>query len=446
MKSVLAFRSWLVGVALVMAAPCVTALEPLPPKPATPIPQGEVSPEQYQSLTALLQSLQASELPPGMLEQIRRMMTENPNANQRQMFDQLLRNQPELQDPVKRDELRRSMENWKKQMEQGRNLPKIDIEQPKFPPGQDLPGFDEKLPNREIPNFEPPNRFPPRNFDPEFPDPFRNPQDRDREARQKQMETAMRFWQQNIGPLDNNPAMKNLIADMFTGSSSLDPKTAEGLADIFKGIEADGANPEWLTKGAGKLFENWEPSMLGFKFSDLKRMDLPDVGGVGGGWSAPSTGGMSVPSAGGWSGGGMPSGEGSWLSVVLFVLVLVGALLLWRFWPLLMGDDVRRARPIPLPGLGAWPVDPRQIADRESLVRAFEYLSVLVCGNGAKVWNHVTIATALQRVSVDAADAAEPLARLYALARYTPAGEPLPPAALAEARRHLCRLAGVSAS
>jgi hypothetical protein len=91
-------------------------------------------------------------------------------------------------------------------------------------------------------------------------------------------------------------------------------------------------------------------------------------------------------------------------------------------------------------------VDPRHITDREALVKAFEYLSVLVCGRGARVWNHVTIASALERAVPQAEALADPLARLYAVARYTPADEPLPPGAIAEARGYLCDLAGVSAA
>jgi hypothetical protein len=91
-------------------------------------------------------------------------------------------------------------------------------------------------------------------------------------------------------------------------------------------------------------------------------------------------------------------------------------------------------------------VDPRSIADREALIQAFEYLSVLMCGGGARTWNHVTIASALERAVPQAEALADPLARLYAVARYTPADQPLPPGAVAEARGYLCELAGVPAA
>lgn len=125
-------------------------------------------------------------------------------------------------------------------------------------------------------------------------------------------------------------------------------------------------------------------------------------------------------------------------------MVAAVGLVLWWLWPKLMARG--EPGPRPLPGLGPWPVDPRHIADREALVKAFEYLSVLVCGGGARVWNHLTIASALERAVPQAEALADPLARLYAVARYTPAYEPLPPGAIAEAREYLCELAGVSAA
>ena len=77
------------------------------------------------------------------------------------------------------------------------------------------------------------------------------------------------------------------------------------------------------------------------------------------------------------------------------------------------------------------------------MVLAFEYLTVLLCGLDARSWNHVTIAQALGAMSADE-PTDEMIARLYALARYSPGTEALSAGDLAEARRLACRLAGVS--
>jgi hypothetical protein len=83
------------------------------------------------------------------------------------------------------------------------------------------------------------------------------------------------------------------------------------------------------------------------------------------------------------------------------------------------------------------------VTTRSDLIQAFEYLSVLLCGSQARTANHLALADALQQIT-GSRSVAEPLAHTYALARYTPVSEPLPPETIAEARQHLCRLAGVT--
>jgi hypothetical protein len=125
--------------------------------------------------------------------------------------------------------------------------------------------------------------------------------------------------------------------------------------------------------------------------------------------------------------------------VIMLVLMAVAAFLIWRYFPTHRGvtrDKLDLSR-------RPWPVDPRAVADRESLVRAFEYLSIVLCGDAARVWNHRTIAVALDSRVAGAENVSHELASLYELARYTPANEPLSPEALASARRSLCQLAGI---
>src|SRR5262249_26264590 len=45
--------------------------------------------------------------------------------------------------------------------------------------------------------------------------------------------------------------------------------------------------------------------------------------------------------------------------------------------------------------LGPWPVNPSAVRTREELVRAFDYLSLLLLGSDARHWNHRQIADRL---------------------------------------------------
>ena len=139
--------------------------------------------------------------------------------------------------------------------------------------------------------------------------------------------------------------------------------------------------------------------------------------------------------------GGLSTG-GSWWSVVLFVLIAGGGLVLWWLWPRLMqGGDPKTA-----PDAAATlDIDPNGVIDRETLIKVFEALSLSLIGDDAKVWTHSTLGAALREYLATNPSAADRLALIYALARYTPAEEPLPPGNLQEARTHLGTLAGVPA-
>jgi hypothetical protein len=95
--------------------------------------------------------------------------------------------------------------------------------------------------------------------------------------------------------------------------------------------------------------------------------------------------------------------------------------------------------------LGPWPVRPEAVRTRDELVRAFEYLALLLLGPAARSRNHVEIAANL---GMDAGRraAAERLAGLYEQARYAPPDEVLPDADLAAARADLSLLARVAAA
>jgi hypothetical protein len=130
-----------------------------------------------------------------------------------------------------------------------------------------------------------------------------------------------------------------------------------------------------------------------------------------------------------------------------FFLVLVGAamvaLIVWYsrgWWQEALAKRLAALR------LGPWPVRPEEVATRADLVRAFEYLALLLLGPSARTCNHLELARRIsQRPTLQAdrnREAAEELARLYEQARYTPPDERLPDELMSRARRELSYLAG----
>src|SRR5262249_10935361 len=174
---------------------------------------------------------------------------------------------------------------------------------------------------------------------------------------------------------------------------------------------------DWVDKAGGGdswKFSEWS---LGWGRSDT------DVGSggsssSGGSWGARrSSSSSSSPSgSGGVVLGGAGEG-GAWLPLVLLAAVLIGGLLLWKY---LYFRDAKAGTVYDLGGLGPWPIDPRAIATREDLVKAFEYLSVLICGPAARMWTHGTIASALADLATTPSEAAVILAPPHEPARYPP--------------------------
>jgi hypothetical protein len=270
--------------------------------------------------------------------------------------------------------------------------------------------------------------------------PAKPPGTNDLPVNRPDLEKLIGFWETNVGPLDDTPALKRAILDLANSSQiapgkggSLDAPTGDGgwLSLLEKqGSEAGGFGKlDWLDKpfqGGG----SWKLPELGLKdWAPSISNSLPSM-------PAPSIPSPSLPSGG----VDLPGGDVSLTPLLVVLAIGVAAYLAWRYWPALSdrdGEKLDLSR-------GPWPVDPRFVNDREALVRAFEFLSVLLCGDAARVWNHRTIAAAL-RAKVAGADAvADELAGLYEVARYTPASEPLPADALPAARRCLCHLAGVN--
>jgi hypothetical protein len=140
---------------------------------------------------------------------------------------------------------------------------------------------------------------------------------------------------------------------------------------------------------------------------------------------------------------GRTEGVGAAGRVVLLVAAVLAALL---GWGLLRRQGLGLLRPAAASAwrLGPWPVRPEAVSTRDELVRAFEYLALLLLGPVARNRNHRDIAADLVAADATRRGAAERLAALYEQARYAPPDEALPDAELAAARADLSRLAGVA--
>lgn len=262
------------------------------------------------------------------------------------------------------------------------------------------------------------------------------------------------LWENNFGSIDKTPALKQSLVDMFSGEgkspwdgSNPNGNPWNGGNGMKPGQQKPWLDPNGPNGGNQSGFVGWLKNTSANPPSWWKNMTTgwnkpniqPPNMNPNNGWSPPqySGGGFNT---GGFSGGDLSSGAIPVVILVAAVVAAVAGFLIWRYWPQI---QAKLNQPKAIPGLGPWTIDPRDVRDRETLVRAFEYLSVLICGDGARVWNHQTIADAFRENVPGAAPFADPLARLYALARYSPANEPIDAQDIAEARGYLCRLAGV---
>ncbi|MFM8270994.1 MAG: hypothetical protein ACKODX_01475 [Gemmata sp.] len=312
------------------------------------------------------------------------------------------------------------------------NPPKFEHPPPP-PKAENPPGPGPNAPLPADPPAEPNRKFDPNNpLGPVEESP-------ENKIRARAAETATALWEKNVGPIDESPAVKRAILDLVSDPEAMDALTdgkgnsifdmfrdadGEGLKDLFAGI--DGKGWEWPKLDFNFNF-NWGNSR-NIDLPDAPRRQRPDYSADRRGFSWGDKwldiGGLRVP----------------WVPVLLLLGAVVAAVLWWK-WAALFpaADRVRYAAG----GLGPWPVDPRSIGTREDVVKAFEHLSVLICGPAAKTWTHSTIAGELTALAATHGETAVKLARLYELARYAPLDEPLTRAELVEARRLVCDLAGV---
>ncbi len=402
-----------------------------------PLPTGTSDPEALKRLAALLgPGSSTPPLEPKMLELVEKFLksTENdPAARQRllELGRQQAKDNPEL---LKRNNPNLNNDDLKK-LAEGLGKPGDPI--PQLPKPGSKPSLPQTnpvgtppnppLPGQNLPGQQPPIKS-------QFPNQPRSGKQSGRgDPNSEQVQGAVQMWEQTVGPIDSTPAVKDAIVDLFgngTGGPNERPFWDNPDFNGSQSTKAPSNSGTWsFLNGSNWTTPSW-----------LKNINSPTASTP----TAPQSGfnAPSAPSIGGFGSVGL-AGLGTVGTVILVLIIgAVIGFLIWKFLPLI--QEARNRRLQPLPGQGPWPVDPRTIRDRPGLVLAFEYLSILVCGNGAVVWNHMTIAEALRSALPDREHLAEPLARLYAVARYTPLREEIPESAYAEARHCLCQLAGVT--
>ncbi|MBY0459906.1 MAG: hypothetical protein K2V38_21515, partial [Gemmataceae bacterium] len=226
----------------------------------------------------------------------------------------------------------------------------------------------------------PPEPNDPNKFDPENPlgKPKENPQD----GRTKAAQTATALWEKNVGPIDESPAVKRAIYDLVSDREVMDSLTdangknlfdmfnldgGDGFGDLFGGKDGIGGKWEW-PKLDWKL--DWAPKVnVGEprerpRWPDVRTPDSPRSNWLNG-MGSFNLGGLQVP----------------WLLFLVLLVLVVVAVVWWKRDQLFAFGP---REPIIPHGLGPWPLDPRAINTREDIVKAFEYLSVLICGPAAK--------------------------------------------------------------
>lgn len=216
-------------------------------------------------------------------------------------------------------------------------------------------------------------------------------------------------------------------------------KIFRDLGRSFAGAStrAKGDEPSWASR-LGKLDglkalapPSWRPNV-----------SMPRVNwGSGSSWSLGRMPSIGTPAVSGSPAAGDLWKVLLWLGAAGLVVLIGWRVLSWR------KDAAGRASGPGVWRLGPWPIHPTAIRTREDLVRAFEYLSVLLLGPKARSWNHRDIAAQLGtdlRASEARRRAADHLAEVYERSRYAPLTDPLPDADLAAARHDLCLLAGVA--
>jgi hypothetical protein len=260
--------------------------------------------------------------------------------------------------------------------------------------------------------------------------PERPPIDPAEQSRKRELANQLAEWAERF-PRDklpesvrNSPAVK----DAFQ-------RLTEAAADALRSpTGADGLDALTRLETRFQSVREWLPKEMP---AALRSLHLPDLSRFAPNVRVPQfeVSPPTLPSAPHFGGPGVDARSAA--NVLLAgIAVVVVAVVAWRLFGGRLSPTVGGRQPI-----GPWPLDPMSVGTRAELIRAFEYLSLLRCGEPARTWHHLAIAECLGGIETDRQAAAARLAELYEQARYAPAaaGEP----DWSTARGPLSLLAGV---
>jgi hypothetical protein len=382
----------------------------LPPPPS-------LTPQQLQKLKELFEKNDPQSLQqrlnndPELERWLRQIAKDHPDLGQ--AMNNRLTGNPEGNDPASGDRLREMFRKMQSDLAQrgtgaNPNLPNITGGPPGTPPSQ--PGTIPPPPGTSLPPIGGAGEIPR----------LKAPT----EDRLRNLTRGLdRFLPKTT---TDNSTVKRLMSDLGKSDFS---KTA---SDRFR----RGPQVSWdkignRLKGSGRFLDR-NLGRINFgggpRISSRKLPQMPN---------APSL--PSVGSPGGPSMGGVQLGSTATALMVLVVMALAG-FLLWRY---LIRQAGNRKTSLADEALGPWPVDPKRIATRAELVRAFDYLALLQCGRDAKMWHHRHVANRLGGDDGKRTQTAGSLADVYEHARYAPLRDDLAGDRIDRARRDLCFLAGV---
>jgi hypothetical protein len=235
----------------------------------------------------------------------------------------------------------------------------------------------------------------------------------------------------NSSAAANNSRWMRSFTDALGNSPLTDSDSLRSFVSSLSENQRAGAPARDDRKSEDNTWDN-SLSRLGRHLPD--KVDMPDTT-----WSTPRAD-IRTPSAGA---GADTGGEGLAMAALIIVIAALSVFAAWGLWR--FGPPTRWRRAGSNEALGPWPVSPHAVHTRAELIRAFEYLAVLLLGRSARTLNHLDIAAGLVIREPDRRDAADRLAHAYEQARYAPPDEPLPEEELLAARRDLCLLAGAAA-